>query len=302
MSSVRLATRTMDAINAAMVADQGASFRQWEQKVLPCLDDAYRGVDEPFRSHMGASLQGDECARAIWYSFRWFTRPKFDGRILRLFNRGHLEEGRVISALLSIGVQVFQQDANGKQFRIAGSSGHYGGSGDGFALGIPDLPPDQHCGLEVKTHNDKSFADLKAKGVRISKTEHFAQMQQYMRKFNVPVCLYVAVNKNNDEYYMEIVTLDAAVADQYIDRADRIIWMHSPPKKINESPGWFGCKWCDHRPVCHLGAKPDMNCRTCAFSEPRDTGDAVWHCKLHQRDIPKEIQLSGCGSYEIKNA
>lgn len=306
MGNVILAVKTMAAIDKAMTEDQGASFRLWEKKVLPCLDDAYRGNDDAFRSHLGASTMGEQCGRAIWYGFRWATRPNFDGRMLRLFNRGHLEEGRVISALLMIGVQVFQQDENGKQYRITGSHGHYGGSGDGFGVGIPDLPPDLVCLLEFKTHADKYFQEVKTKGVRDAKFEHFVQMQQYMRKRNVTVALYVAVNKNNDEYYMELVSLDTALADQFIDRADKIIWMQKAPERIpNASPGWFTCKYCDHRPVCHLKAAPDKNCRTCGYSTPLEGGEGLWGCanpqvSLTQVVIPKQVQLTGCQFYSVK--
>jgi hypothetical protein len=308
MPQVIVATRTLRAIEDAIRADQGASFREWEKKVLPHLEDAYRGKDDAFRSHMGASSMGGKCGRAIWYSFRWATRPEFDGRRLRLFNRGHLEEGRFIAMLLMIGVQVYQQDGNGKQYRISGSHGHYGGSGDGIGLGIPDLPAGTYAVLEFKTHNDKSYTEVAAKGVRDAKFEHFVQMQQYMRKMGIPAALYCAVNKNNDDIYMEIVPLDSALADQYIERADKIIWMHEAPSKLpNASAGWFECKWCDHRPVCHLNAPPDKNCRTCAYAWPTEAGDGQWVCANPavvgpgaSVPIPKEVQLQGCSHYERK--
>lgn len=324
MGQVNLALKTMLAIHNTMVADQGGSFRQWEQRILPHLDDAYRAQDDGFRSHLGASVLGDECGRAIWYGFRWATKNTFSGQTLRLFNRGHLEEGRFLAMLLMIGVEAVQQDANGKQFKINFAAGHGGGSGDGFGRNIPDLPPETWAQLEFKTHNDKSFSDLagenfkdwfayqtglsrvpatfKGKGVRESKPDHYMQMQTYMRKFNLTCALYGAANKNNDHVYFEIVTLDSAFADQLTDRAERIIWMHEAPKRINESPGYFGCRWCDHKAVCKLGEAPNKNCRTCYFSEPRDSGnnDGQWWCKLHDRAIPKETQLTGCGEYQLK--
>jgi hypothetical protein len=252
---------------------------------------------------------GHECGRAIWYGFRWATRPKFDGRMLRLFNRGHLEEGRIIAALLMLGVQVFQQDENGKQFRISGAAGHYGGSGDGIGVGVPDLAPGQAVVLEFKTHNDKSFAKVKEEGVRSAKWEHYVQMQQYMRKMKIPVALYVAVNKNNDEMYMELVELDSALADQMIDRAERIVWMHTVPERMKgANAGWFTCKFCDHRPLCHLGAAPDRNCRTCRYSWPTEAGEGQWVCGCAAVTgplashvvLPKQIQLTGCQFYEAK--
>lgn len=274
--AINKASKTLAAIENAIRADQGASYRQHLQQVLPHIGDAYRGHDEPFRTHLGASVIGGECGRAIWYGFHWATKPEFGGRILRLFNRGHLEEGRFIAALLTIGVQIFQQDEHGKQFRISDVGGHFGGSGDGVAVGIPDLPQGTPCLLEFKTHNDKSFKKLATDGVRAAKFEHYVQMNVYMRKMGLPVALYGAVNKNDDDFYMEIVTLDTATADQFIDRARTVIMMRTAPAKVNNSPGWFACSWCDHKPVCHLGAAPARNCRTCTHAEAREDGQ--WHC------------------------
>lgn len=298
MPNVILATQTVAKIDAMVKADQGSSYREWLGKVIGHIGDAYRTGNDGHRSHMGASLIGGECARAIWYNFRWATKSNFEGRLLRLFNRGHLEEARFIAMLLMICCEVYQQDENGNQFRISHAEGHFGGSGDGVAVGIPDLAPGTAALTEFKTHNDKSFSELKAKGVRDAKFEHYVQMNVYMRKMGIAVALYLAVNKNNDELYGEIIPLDSAVADQFLDRGEKIVWMTEPPNKINESPGFFRCRWCDHRPVCHLKAAPDKNCRTCAYSEPVEGGK--WICRLHDQHIGKEVQLTGCKDYTAR--
>lgn len=297
--AIHLARRTLDAINSSLEKDQGAAYRVFLGQVIPHIGDAYRGEDKsPFRAHMGASGIGKDCARAIWYSFRWFTKPHHEGRILRLFNRGHLEEARFIALLLSIGVQVFQQDENGKQFRISDAGGHFGGSGDGVGIGIPDLPPDMPCLLEFKTHGDKSFNKLVKEGVQNSKYEHYIQMNMYMRKMNLTVSLYGAVNKNTDELYLELVMLDTIIADQFIDRGRQLVFMPQPPKRINESPGWFGCTYCDHKGVCHLKKEPERNCRTCFYSRPGE--DGKWRCHnagAEECVLTEEMQLAGCNAY-----
>lgn len=301
---VQLATKTVAAIDAAIKADQGNAFRGWLGKVIPHIGDAYRQDEDAFRSHMGASGIGKDCARAIWYGFRWSTKPHFDGRMLRLFNRGHIEEARFIAMLLMIGCEVFQQDTNGKQFRISDAGGHFGGSGDGVVVGLPDLPAGMAALSEFKTHNAKSFAKLSDEGVRSAKFEHYVQVQVYMRKMGLAVALYLAVNKDTDELYGELVPLDAETADKYIDRGVQLVFMRQPPKRVSESPGWFSCKFCDHRPVCHLGAAPPKNCRTCEFSLP--AADGSWQCE--QPDIvqanqgaplvlSKELQSRGCGNW-----
>ena len=297
--AVHLAKLTLDAINASLEKDQGAAYRVALGQVIPHIGDAYRGEDKsPFRAHMGASGIGKDCARAIWYGFRWFTRPQFEGRILRLFNRGHLEEARFIALFLSIGVKVYQQDANGKQFRISDAGGHFGGSGDGVAVGIPDLAPNTACLLEFKTHGDKSFTKLAKDGVREDKFEHYVQMNTYMRKMGITIALYGAVNKNTDELYLEIVPLDTITADQFIDRGRQLVFMATPPKKLSESPGWFECKYCDHRNVCHLGKDPERNCRTCFHSRPGE--DGKWRCHnvgAEEHVLTEDMQLAACNAY-----
>lgn len=295
--TLHLATETLDKINAMLEADQGSAYRGWLGKVIPHMDDAYRQGEEPFRTHLGASLIGSECARAIWYGWRWATKPKFSGRILRLFNRGHLEEARFIALFLMIGCQVYQQDENGKQYRISHAEGHFGGSGDGIAVGLPELQAGQACLLEFKTHSEKSFIEVVKKGVREAKFEHYVQMQMYMKKMGLAVALYGAVNKNTDALHLEYVFLDEATAEQFLHRGELLVWMDEAPNKISQTPGFFKCKWCDHAPVCHMNRPPDRNCRTCKFSRP--VANAQWVCmkEVQHVVIDKQRQFAACDSY-----
>jgi hypothetical protein len=297
--TVYLATKTLAAIDEAIKSDQGAAYRGWLGKVIGHMDDAYRTDEFPFRTHLGASGVGDECARKIWYGFRWATLQKHGGRLLRLFNRGHLEEARFIAMLLTIGAEVYQQDENGKQYRISDAGGHFGGSGDGIVVNIPDLDPGVPALCEFKTSAEKPFLKVQKEGVRAAKFEHYVQMQIYMRKMGLAVALYMVVNKNNDELYGEIVPFNATIADEFIARGVNLVWKDDQPQRISESPGWFACKWCDHRPVCHLKQEPHRNCRTCVHSKPLEDGN--WYC-MNTTDQPelrsKEQQFEGCPNYQ----
>jgi len=298
--AIHLASKTLAKIEEAIQADQGASFRAWSQQILPHMGDAYRTDEFPFRSHMGASGIGDECARKIWYGFRWATRPSFGGRILRLFNRGHLEEARFIAMLLMIGCEVYQQDADGNQFTISDAEGHFGGSGDGIVVNLPDLPFGTQALCEFKTSAEKGFLKLKKEGVRENKPEHYVQMQCYMRKMGIAAALYMVVNKNTDELYGEIIMLDTEVADHFINRGQVLVWKESAKsvQRISESPSWYQCKFCDHNKTCHRDKAPDSNCRTCIHSMP--SANKKWVCN-NQMDTPsltKEEQLEGCINYE----
>ena len=60
------------------------------------------------RTHLGISEIGSECVRQIWYKFRWMKFEEYEGRMLRLFQRGHREESRYINYLEGIGCKVEQ--------------------------------------------------------------------------------------------------------------------------------------------------------------------------------------------------
>lgn len=287
-----LASKTIKTINDRLEEDQGASYRKWLGIVLPHIGDAYKEDSFPFRPHLGASGLGEDCARKIWYSFRWVKLPQFEGRMLRLFNRGHLEEGRMIALLLMIGVKVYQQDSDGKQFRINSAGGHVGGSGDGVAVGVPDLPEVPML-LEFKTSGDKSFIDLQKNGVKSSKFIHFVQMQIYMLKMSLSYALYISVNKNTDELHAEIILADNMLAEQFLNRGDKLAFMDIPPNRISNSPGWFACRYCDYKSICHDKVEPHRNCRTCINSFPET--DGTWRCSINPGIVlSKDDQLKGC--------
>lgn len=295
------ATKTLNAIAEAMMRDGGNLFRALQRELLPQAEDAYRQEEgEPFRPHLGCSRIGRECPREIWYSLRWATHPRdmteyHDGqcfgppasrcpqcaekkaRMLRLWNRGHLEEARMVALLRMVGCRVWQFDESGNQFRVSYHDGHYGGSLDGVALGVPD-DPEQPLLCEFKTHNEKSFDKLVKEGVRSAKHEHFVQMQEYMGGYSLRRGIYVGVSKNTDDLWAELVDFDQEQYLKYLDRAKFILLAgpSQPPKKINESPGWYTCRFCDQRLVCHQGGTPYRSCRSCSHSRPGAGG--LWYC------------------------
>lgn len=308
---IYVATKTLNAIEDALKADQGGRFRGFQEKVLPQISDAYRQEEDGFRAHLGASVLGYECARQVFYGWRWSLKQIFNGKTLRLFNRGHLEEGRFISLFLMIGAKIYQQDEEGKQFRISHINGHIGGSGDGVAVGIPDLPAELPCLLEFKTHGEKSFINLAGvaiekdgyitypnpRGVRDSKPAHYVQMQIYMQKMKLTCGLYCAVNKNTDHIYMELIGPDRVVSEKFLDRGEKIVFTEKAPKKITNSPYKYPCSFCDYKEICHYGAIPAINCRTCHFSAPNK--DGTWDCKLRSIKIDEKLMSVGCEKYSV---
>lgn len=252
-----------------------------------------RQADDGFRAHLGASLIGQNCERALWYTFRWCTPADHSGQLLRLFQTGELEEDRMVAELRATGATVYAvDDRTGQQFTINAVQGHFGGSMDGAAIGLIEAPQKWHV-LEFKTHNAKSFAELKKKGVQAAKPQHYAQMQIYMGETGMQRAFYLAKNKDNDELYAERVRYDASEHKRLIAKAERIIWASEPLDKISQDPAWYECKFCDHRQVCHGTEAPAVNCRTCAHSSPASEGPD-WYCHFHEKPLTPDEQRQGC--------
>lgn len=278
-----------------------AAIPQPSNTALNAVDAAIESGQSktPGRYHLGASIIGDECERKLGYVFRWAHAVTHSARLLRLFNRGQLEENRFNFWLKSAGFEVWDVDPDTHdQWRIEDVGGHFGGSLDGVVMGLPEAPAKPHVS-EQKTHNDKSFKDVEKKGVRESKPAHYSQMQVYMHKMGIDRALYQAINKNNDDLYFERVNYDQPHAEQLLKKAERIITSDRPRERISHDPSWFQCKFCDFHPVCHGRKAPAMNCRTCAHATPRLDGDARWVCEKFEKDLSGEDQKLGCDSHNF---
>lgn len=250
--------------------------------------------DDP-RTYMGASQIGGECSAQIWNDFRWLKFENLSGQKLRLFNRGHLEEPRFVSYLTQMGFEIKEFDlATGEQFGIMGCDGHFGGHLDGLAKPPARymLSSDLIFLSEYKTHSEKSFTKLAGKkemdsqwnlkpriggeGMKASKPQHYKQMCCYGRAYSLQYGLYVAVNKDTDEIYFEIVELDWNLADDMFRKADGFIKSQVQPMKIAMTETFWLCKGCVHIGICHRKEIPQKNCRSCIHAYP--VANSEWVC------------------------
>jgi len=259
--------------------------------------EAYENdADDGNRPHLGASLIGHACERYLWMTFRWVDSKKFPGRMLRLFETGQLAEARFTANLRRIGVEVHDVTPDGQQWRVSDLGGHFGGSMDGAARGFPEAPKTWSV-VEMKTHNDKSFAALVKEGVQKSKPMHYAQMMVYCGYTGMDRAVYLAVNKNTDELYSERIEFDPVEFARLKARAERVIRAAEPPLKCSEDPSWYVCKICSFHENCHGEAAPAVTCRTCAHSTPEMDGDSRWSCTQHRADRTIEDQRTGCDQH-----
>lgn len=310
---VRMPTKTEIAIAEAMDADGGIDFRARQEKWFPKIKDAYsQKAESGRRSHFGFSGAGDPCDRALWLRWRWMNEPEFakkneelqhkldSARMKRLVNRGHLEEARFLSLLEMIGTHI--EDPTTGQERVEAFHGHAGSALDAVMYNSPDIPNEWHLG-EFKTMNDKNFKELKVKAVRIKKPAHFIQMQLCMLTRGIHKCLYMVVNKNDDDIYTEVVLFDELFAQNALTRINRLIYAEGAPPKIHGDPSWHQCKFCDCAALCHLKTyMPERSCRSCIMARP-GADAASWHCQgpTDFDVIPEDVMRGGCDKHTMFN-
>lgn len=257
---------------------------------------------EYFARRLGASQAGKECDRSLWYDFRWAGKETFNGRMLRLFQRGNLEEHVFVDDLQKIGCEVMSVDPEtGNQFEYIAISGHFVVKLDGAALGIPEAPKTWHA-CEFKTHSAKSFAKLKKDGVQKAKPEHYVQLMLGMHLGGLERGLYLAVNKDTDDLHAERVRYDKAEAEKFIARIEAIIKAKTAPPRISEDRTAFSCQYCCHNARC-FGSTPlepavpvKVSCRSCVHSTPviEEDGTGRWVCEKHGKTISHNEQLKAC--------
>lgn len=239
---------------------------------------------------VGAANQ--ECDRALWYAFRWASPlEKFTGRQLRLFETGNLEEERLVADLERIGVDVW-----GQQERIRLAGGHIRGKCDGMGLGVPEAPKTVHL-LEFKSSNAKGMASIVKSGCKEAKPLHYGQCQLGMHAFSLTRCLYLVACKDTDTLYAERIEYDPEFCMRLIARIERIINMPEPPAGISTDPEFFGCRFCDHKAVCHDGAWPRVTCRSCLHATPEMGGDGHWSCARWGKPLSWDEQKAACPAH-----
>lgn len=256
------------------------------------------------RPYLGMSSIGIECLRSQWFTWHWAKESKVPARVQRIFNRGHAEEEEIIKDLKSIGIQVFRRDGDEiidltgavgeEQEAIIGFQRHAEGHPDGRLLGVIEAPKTEHL-LEMKTMKDSKFQQLKEQGLRKAFPVYYDQMQKYMGKMKLTRAMFIATNKDNQARCYIRVKFNKARYEVLEQREEAIIVSELPPPKQYEADH-YKCNWCNHYQVCHLGAEPRVNCRTCKHVDILPLGK--WACSLNNKNLSYRKQLRGCDKYK----
>lgn len=262
--------------------------------------------DDGFRWHLGASQIGNECKRALWYGFRWTGAKPIDGRLQRLFNRGHLEELRHSEWLKGIGFTVWthdesitKSDGTHPQLRIKGKcKGHLGGSLDGIVQFPERYRVDGYAILESKTSGTgRGFNETLKEPIQIAKPQHYAQNSLYGYDYGIEWVLYICANKNDDDLAIKVEKLDFDLAKRLILKAEEIIFSQEPPARISENANFMQCKsLCEFKDICHFQKPAVKNCRSCVNCSAVD--NAEFFCSVHVGIIPRDFVKDGCDTWQ----
>lgn len=243
------------------------------------------------RPHLGGSVVGHACKRYVFYSFRWAYKNKIESKLNRIFRIGDAIEDIIVAELAVMGIEV-----RNSQRQVDGHRGHAGGSTDGDCL----IEEEDHL-FEAKSMNHTNFLEMQRKKCEEAKPQYYNQVQIYMGKLGLKKTLFVCMDKNTSDLYIEIIKFDEFTYEMLLAKEEEVIdavHINTFPK-LSQNPAWFQCKFCDAREVCHKGTMPEPNCRTCDYVEVHDEG--VWHCGYHEYDLSEEGQKLGCSSYKVSS-
>jgi hypothetical protein len=236
----------------------GSSVSQAALHVNTLIDAAITAERQrtPPRDYLGASHIGEPCSRRLVYEFTG-TPPDegkdFDGRVLRIFEAGHVFETLSIRRLRAAGFNLRTTKGDGGQFGFSAAGGKFRGHIDGVIVAGPDIGINWPVLWEHKALNAKSWNDLKKRGLKDSKPLYYAQVQIYMAYLEVPVTLFTALNKDTQELFHEIVPFDAAHAQALSDKAVAILRAaesHQLPPRIASAPDFYLCQFCPFSKRC----------------------------------------------------
>lgn len=213
------------------------------------------------RLYLGASRLGVACERQL--QFEYAQAPvdhgrDFQGRILRIFERGHLNEASMVTWLRGAGFDLRTHkalpDGSFEQYGFSVAEGRLQGHIDGVFVAGPEgfaYP----ALWETKNLNAKSWRDLQKNGLAVSKPVYAAQVavyQAYLELHEHPA-LFTAVNADTMEIYAELIPFDAALAQRMSDRAVRVITATEAQEQLPRAyldPTHFECKFCAYAERC----------------------------------------------------
>lgn len=262
------------------------------------------------RQYLGFSVIGEECQRKLWYDFRLVSPKLIPGNVHLKFEDGFTQEDIAADRLrLLPQIKLLTRDSNGQQFGYRLLNGHFSGHCDGHILGIIEAPKTWH----IWEHKSSEKMSELNEAVRTYGTKdalqnwnytYYCQAVLYMKMQGFGRHFLTCSTPGGREYTSCRTEANSQLAKNLIDKAESIITAEKPLAKLSERPEFYKCKWCNNKDVCHNEQIPQVNCRTCAFSEPEmkdNNNDGKWFCHRLNSHIDFDQQLKGCDNHLYLN-
>jgi hypothetical protein len=206
------------------------------------------------RMYLGASIAGDECARAIQYA--WWTVPDLPARVKLVFDRGHALETLARTQLQQAGFLFAPPEA----LEFAVLDGYLQGHADGIIVSGPALPGVNFALpaiWEAKCLNAKNWKAVNKDGFAKTFPRYATQVSLYQRFLNKPnPALVTCVNADSCEILHFTLPFDAQRARATVERIEAIVAATRNgellPRFTNNPKDWR-CGICPHKARCWGG-------------------------------------------------
>ena len=236
------------------------------EKISDLIDKALtiENENQESRNYLGGSRLGVSCNRAL--QFEYTSTPKdedqnFTGKILRIFQAGHVFEDLAIKWLRDAGFELITNRQNGGQFGFSVAKGKIKGHIDGIVIDAPEFLNLTFPMLwECKSMNNKSFNETVKKGLIISKPIYASQVAVYQAYMEGTIpnisknpALFTAINKDTAELYFELIPFDKSLAQRMSDKGVNVLRAteaHELLPKISNDPSYFECRFCPWQQRC----------------------------------------------------
>jgi len=210
---------------------------------------------QPRRPYLGGSRLGEECARMLQYEYSGAPKSRqFPGEVLRIFDRGHDSEARMIRRFKLAGFQIVTEGRNGGQIGFDTAQGRIKGHADGVITAAP-IDMKTPALWEHKCLGSKAWNATAKNGVRKEKPVYAGQIatyQAYLQLTDAPA-LFTAENADNGQLYAELVPFDPALAQACTDRGVQVIQATEAGETLPRpyaSSDFYKCRLCDYQKEC----------------------------------------------------
>ena len=238
------------------------AFKSFSGQLTALIDAAMQRTRaaQPRRTYLGASRLGAACERALQYEVA--DAPvdpgrETEGRLLRVFERGHVMEDCMAAWLREAGFDLRTRNDAGEQWGFSALDGRLQGHVDGVLVAGPDLGPGfgYPALWENKALSAKSWRELEKHRLTVAKPIYAAQVAIYQAYLGLHAqpALFTAVNADTMEIYAERVPFDALLAQRMSDRAVKVITATEAgellPRAFAE-PTHVECRMCPWQDRC----------------------------------------------------